>query len=144
MDISDREDKTGRLKINISNLSEGYTRLTVGEQKFQLEETELRLLEDQASKAVDRQPLSKRPIDHPTRIDDVEVGMDFDERVLFESLIEINRVGEVTALNILEQIVVNTLDELTKEDLIDIDGINEDSVDKIWLYLRGFYDGATE
>ncbi|ELY83302.1 hypothetical protein C486_03028 [Natrinema gari JCM 14663] len=70
--------------------------------------------------------------------------MDFDERVLFESLIEINRVGEVTALNILEQIVVNTLDELTKEDLIDIDGINEDSVDKIWLYLRGFYDGATE
>ncbi|QLG49025.1 helix-hairpin-helix domain-containing protein [Natrinema halophilum] len=144
MEISDRKDKTGRLKINISNLSKEYTRLTIGEQKFQLQETELRLLEDQASKAVDRQTPSKRPIDHPTRINDVEVGMDFDERVLFDSLIEINRVGEVTALNILEKIVVSTLDEITKEDLKDIDGVKEDSVDKIWLYLRGFYDGATE
>ncbi|WP_459987710.1 hypothetical protein, partial [Natrinema sp. JCM 9743] len=88
MDVSDRKDKTGRLKIKISNVSGSYTRLTVGEQKFQLDETELRLLEDQASKAVNRKRPSKRPIEHPTRINDVEVGMDFDERVLFDSLTE--------------------------------------------------------
>lgn len=132
------------VNIHISTVTGKLTKLSIDGEKYHLNSSELRSLEYQARKAVYQSNDSPEAIDHPTRLNDIDIGMKFDERVLFDALVEINRVGEATALNVLEQIVIKSLDEITKGDIINTSGVSEKTADKIWLYLRGFYDGTIE
>jgi len=59
-------------------------------------------------------------------------------------LIEIDGIGGATAIDILERLVMISFDDISKEDLVDVDRVTKSNVEAVWMYLCGYYDGKVE
>lgn len=133
-------------EISIRDHSDGYTRLSIGQSKFLITGEELKSLEDELTKETNGGN-SSHVINHPESTNDIfakDINTEFDEKVIFDGLKDIDGIGDVTAMRILEKLALRSHDGVKKEELREMDGVGNKTIDKAWVYLMGYQDGAAK
>lgn len=139
-----KHDKTegvdGEFSFSVRRTSDSTIRFKINNKKYFLNNSDLRDLEEEIAEAIQWSSLHTNRLNKSERNN--KIDLEFDERILFDSLSNLNGVGEITAIKVLEKLTKRTFDNITKEDIEEVEGVGEKTAPLVWSYLSGFYDGA--